>query len=53
MFLFTILSYMLSLQHLHDELYNTSEELKLEERVIQALVENTKMAIHKYNSLKK
>lgn len=46
-------SYMLSLQHLHDELYNTSEELKLEERVIQALVEKTKMAIHKYNSLKK
>lgn len=44
---------MLSIQHFHDELYNTSEELKLEERVIQALVEKTKMAIHKYNSLKK
>jgi hypothetical protein len=29
---------MLSIQHFHDELYNTSEELKLEERVIQALV---------------
>jgi hypothetical protein len=36
---------MLSIQHFHDELYNTSEELKLEERVIQALVEKTKIKI--------
>lgn len=46
-------SYLLALQHLHDELYKTSEELKREERITQTLIEKTKSAIHKYNCLKK